>query len=568
MRLLGLLGPALFACSAVHAEDVERPYIAFASVPYRGHATPVHALAQELSDRGYDTEFITMDAPGLTDDFARATSPRYISLFPFVSFCPEENQKLMFQVLNGEIPRSKLDPAQVDAFWRCLAGYYEEFLPAITRRFSQRRPDLVVSDYFTVCAIDAALNLSIPLVINSPTTLTTESFNLPAGWSDYHPWNTQDLGAGSIPASLRRWLNHTQRRFFHIISTETPFYIMHRIMRDTHGGPSFANLASPSSVPHLVNMFFGLEYAQPVPSHFTLVGPILSREAEAEAVGNPDIKRELGISTPLHSCPEMVWLDGLVEENPQASVILVNFGTSGMVKPRQLQAILDGFAELQANETTSSFRILWRISDDHYAHLFGSDNVSNNSIPSYIHFIPWFCSQSAVLHHPAVRLFVSHAGINSPQEAILSGVPILAIPCFGDQLAMAMRIADSGVGLFLPPGSFTSRMFTQAVAQIIAPQSTFSAKVQMLRNVLISDPAGLGRTQGANVIEAVLRRGYKHLVPQETKEPGWAKAGLDITILDIMVVMVLLWAMKLASRQVWNFLVRMKHQLGRKIKRE
>lgn len=131
------------ACTFVHAE---RPFIAFASAPFKGHVTPVHALAQELSDRGYDTEFITMDSH-ITVPYARAPGPRYVSLFPFESICPPEVEVELFRLLNGVTHDNLAIVPQ------CLILYYERFLPAITHHFMQRRPDLVVSDYFTFPAI-------------------------------------------------------------------------------------------------------------------------------------------------------------------------------------------------------------------------------------------------------------------------------------------------------------------------------------------------------------------------------------------------------------------------------
>lgn len=122
------------------------------------------------------------------------------------------------------------------------------------------------------------------------------------GWSKYHSWDAKALGAVGLRSSLRRWFNHTLRRYFRVISEENPVVAGHlqlrfvlqyiyslikcrRPSRKAFGGPSFANLALSSSVPNLVNTFFGLEYAQAVPPHYTLVGPILSREAEAQAIG-------------------------------------------------------------------------------------------------------------------------------------------------------------------------------------------------------------------------------------------------------------------------------------------
>lgn len=244
------LGLAALGCFVVQAEHTKRPYIAFAAMPFKGHATPIHALAQELSARGYETDFITMDSPAFTDIYACAAGPRYISLFPFDSVCSAENLHLALLMATGAIPESELSPAQGAAVWRCFLGYYEDFLPAIMDRFVQRRPDLVVSDYFTLGAIvsialsswiipvdtveyiqDAALNLSIPLIINSPTVFSTDSFNLPTGWSKYHSWGAKDLKSGGLLASFRRWLNHVQRRYFCAIAAENPVVLGHRQMR-------------------------------------------------------------------------------------------------------------------------------------------------------------------------------------------------------------------------------------------------------------------------------------------------------------------------------------------------
>ncbi|KAF8577946.1 glycosyltransferase family 1 protein [Ramaria rubella] len=560
MRLLrSLLTTIALICNVVrsteHPEVRERPYIAFVTIPMKGHATPVHALAQELSDRGYDTDFITMDTPGLTDEFARATGPHYVSLFPFDHACPPETLHLTYLVANGlgvgrETIAREFNPARILSIWRCPLTYYEDFLPAITHRFIERRPDLVVADYFTLGAIDAAFNLSIPLVVNSPTIYSTESFNLPTGWSPYHSWGAKDLSAEGTFSSLRRWLNHLQRRYFHAINAENLVIQWHQEMRVMYGDSAFKNFPPHSSVPNLVNIFFGLEYAQPVPPHHTLVGPILSRDAEAQAIGALDHHGERDSQ---RDCPEIVWLDDLVKEDPQVHVILINFGTTGALRPRQLWTMLAGFADLHGNINITNFRVLWRLSDQHFQNALGSEDTP--SIPPYVRFFPWLCSQPATLRHPAVHLFVSHAGINSAQEGILAGVPVLAMPGFSDQHAMGMRIIDSGVGLSLHAERFTSHEFANAISQILDPHANFSTVAQELRNILILNPAGLGRKHGADVIEDVLRRGYKHLVPLEAlREPGWGKAGLDVLVIDVVVILGMLWILKAVGRKAWKTL--------------
>jgi UDP:flavonoid glycosyltransferase YjiC (YdhE family) len=489
-----------------------------------------------------------MDLPLYTASFTPTTALRYTSLFPFQSVCPEESMDLAFLVTNGVVPLSKLTPAQAKASGRCFITHYKELLPAIMHHFLQHRPDLVVADSMTYGAIDAALNLSIPLIINNPSIFPTTSFNLPSGWSGQRA-NT--LKAEGILAFLRRWLNHTQRRCLFAINAENIITASHLKLRSAFIGTEFANLALPSSVPNLVNTFFGFEYAQPVPPHYFLIGPTLSREAEALAVGDEksiNIGEILGTASP-EKCPEMLWLDELVRENLQVDVIVINFGTTGFLKPRQFQAMLEGFDQLHASSTKPAPYVLWRISEKNYQYLFNTGNISSSSIPSYVHITSWFCSQAAVLRHPAVHLFISHGGINSVHEALLSGIPIIAISLFADQPAIAARIMDSGVGLSLPADHFTAHTFAHTVSQILGPQATFSHTVQELRKMVLSDPKGLGRTHGADIIEDVLRRGHKHIVP--LAEPGWARAGLDVLVVDVVVIVGLIWAAKVIVQKVW-----------------
>ena len=117
---------------------------------------------------------------------------------------------------------------------------------------------------------------------------------------------------------------------------------------------------------------------------------------------------------------------------------------------------------------------------------------------------------------------------------------------------MAMRIADSGVGLTLPSDSFTPQAFADAVLQILDPKAGFLHTAQELRQWLLSSPAGLGRTHGADIIEDVLRRGYKYIVPQEVlTQPTWARVGLDILFLDFIAIAGSLWVTTMTLRTVW-----------------
>ena len=49
-----------------------------------------------------------------------------------------------------------------------------------------------------------------------------------------------------------------------------------------------------------------------------------------------------------------------------------------------------------------------------------------------------------------ISVFISHCGYFGLQEAVFNGVPIAAMPMFGDQFYNAKRIVDKGLGVRMP----------------------------------------------------------------------------------------------------------------------
>ncbi|XP_072941320.1 UDP-glucosyltransferase 2-like isoform X2 [Epargyreus clarus] len=64
-------------------------------------------------------------------------------------------------------------------------------------------------------------------------------------------------------------------------------------------------------------------------------------------------------------------------------------------------------------------------------------------LPKNVHVRPWM-PQTSILAHPNVKIFITHSGLLSTLEALHYGVPMLAIPVFGDQPGNADRGVRSG----------------------------------------------------------------------------------------------------------------------------
>ncbi|XP_053622006.1 UDP-glucosyltransferase 2-like [Plodia interpunctella] len=70
-------------------------------------------------------------------------------------------------------------------------------------------------------------------------------------------------------------------------------------------------------------------------------------------------------------------------------------------------------------------------------------------LPRNVHVRPWM-PQTSILAHPNVKLFITHGGMLSSLEALHYGVPLLAVPVFGDQPGNAARAARAGYARTVP----------------------------------------------------------------------------------------------------------------------
>ena len=83
--------------------------------------------------------------------------------------------------------------------------------------------------------------------------------------------------------------------------------------------------------------------------------------------------------------------------------------------------------------------------------------------------------QNDVLGHPAVKAFLSHAGINSIYEAAYHAVPIVSVPLIGDQVNNAVLVktlpcghATTGPAHPHPQCSWPQRCATSILAEGIS----------------------------------------------------------------------------------------------------
>ena len=92
----------------------------------------------------------------------------------------------------------------------------------------------------------------------------------------------------------------------------------------------------------------------------------------------------------------------------------------------------------------------------------------NGYYGSNILLTKWLPDQKLILNHPGVRLFISHAGRNSAMEAIEMGIPVLALPLFGDQPMLAALLTNhTKMAIALDIRTATEAMLHNAIEELL-----------------------------------------------------------------------------------------------------
>lgn len=171
------------------------------------------------------------------------------------------------------------------------------------------------------------------------------------------------------------------------------------------------------------------------------IGPIVQ-------TGSPD-----GVDCDeLESADMMKWLD----EQPNGSVLFVNFGSGGSLSSEQQN-------ELALGLEMSGQRFLWvvRNPNDSLANAtyFSVDEGQKDALAflpeGFLErtkgrglAVPKWAPQMRVLSHSAVGGFLSHCGWNSTLESVVNGVPFICWPLYAEQKMNAVMLSeDLRVGL-------------------------------------------------------------------------------------------------------------------------
>ncbi len=131
------------------------------------------------------------------------------------------------------------------------------------------------------------------------------------------------------------------------------------------------------------------------------------------------------------------------------------------------------------------------------------DRKKLNNIPQNIHIYPTV-PQVSVLEMADV--FVTHGGMNSVSEALVSGTPMVVIPFSSDQPVNARCVEKLGVGKALEH-KFVNKDSLKDVVFSVLKDSQLKSNIAKVQELINQAPGNKG---GAELIMAYYERGRKH----------------------------------------------------------
>nr|CAD7576195.1 unnamed protein product [Timema californicum] len=209
------------------------------------------------------------------------------------------------------------------------------------------------------------------------------------------------------------------------------------------------------------------------------------------------------------------------------------------------QIFLDAFAELP------DYHVLWK---------WESDSLPGQT--SNVKVAKWFPQQD-ILRNPKVKANIMQGGLQSIEEALIVGVPLIAIPFFSDQDFNAKKVEEKGIGIKLDFAEITKEELLFSLGKVIN-DSSYRKNVIHLAN-LLNDQPQTAMDRAIWWTDYVLRhKGAKHLRTAAVDMPWYQFLLLDVIAFIFLISITVLTIMFISVRAVYKAIQRhtpKKHKL-------
>ena len=376
------------------------------------------------------------------------------------------------------------------------------------------------------------LDIFISDAINSPCdTVIAEYLNIPLIlYSNYgmglEPW----IYSPTLLGSVRSFMNKNSvegtlhLRLIEILDYWITYYVYH----PWHFIPMLGDIIEKHgynvSIPYpeitcarvslvFLNTLTAIDYPRPHKPHFKYIGGFLAEEA------NPLSKD----------------LDSFVKGSGTNGVIVMSFGTLFSFELIEMVSVFrDAFSKIQQ-------RVIW-----------GTPDLEPFDLPDNVLQRKWI-PVNDLLGHPQTKLFITHCGMSSTEEAIHHGVPVIALPLLGDQFRNADRLCGKlQMGRILDLKNLNQNSLQAAITDILKNE-TFHKNAKYASKLLKDQPMSSKDMLTYWVDYVVRYNGAKHLTDEYIQTCSMSLCRyfqLDVIALIMFVMLLLATLLLLVMRSL------------------
>ncbi|KAI8058254.1 hypothetical protein BDF22DRAFT_664711 [Syncephalis plumigaleata] len=466
------------------------------------HASPLLTLSDTLVARGHSVAFAGYNntLPGWMKNYPRVQSVG-MGINTALTVVPT-GPALKLISTDGDM--DLLD--SLDSMYGLIVDAYEESYNFYKHYFANHPVDVVVCDFFTASCIDAAHEAKLPFVITAPGLSITANAQAPYISSSVHRMPSTYEDASFLDRFYDLFLVPIRAMF----AIKDVMARQHAVMTSLGLKPYHDFMQNWGRGMVLVNSFFGMEPARPLPPNTHLIGPHIPHTFSPLS----DDLREF--------------------MDTRKRVVYVGFGSAAVVAPKHISAILyailaahrDGLLDgaiwglMLTGDTSDS--MLPTVTIDGVAHSIADMRSGKHPVIRLLNRAP----QRAILEHPSTKLFMSHCGISSVYETMYAGVPIIGLPVFADQDYNAIRMHELDAG-----SELNKSTLGKALVQMLSPGSEIRekainsiAKLKKMIHIVNRD-----HTRGADLIElAAIPGALQAYETADMRMPWWKARNYDL----------------------------------------
>jgi len=288
------------------------------------------------------------------------------------------------------------------------------------------KPQVILADLPSVAGQRVSRALRIPLVINTPSPIA-----LPAKFIPLMRNGLANLIARNLLSDVRPLIELFGREI----------------------GPALLKTYV------MTNSAWGFEKKFDVAPNFIMTGPVSKRDAGERRI-SPANHPEL--------CDWLEWAKA-------GGKPLVYVTTGSVLQPtsNMVTALFEGFRRCDC-------WVIWSLKTQ-------AQDLLPKPMPDNF-FVRAWQPENEILALPEVKIVLSHCGWGGLSCCMMSGKPVIAFPCFGDQPSNAKLLESIGCGVKLRPATATVDDVSKAASEILTNYGKYSAAAEAARQAFLATP--------------------------------------------------------------------------------